>query len=509
MAMRREPSVAHVGLHPTPVDVPLVSCLMPTSGRPELAARAARCFLMQDHPRRELVVVGEDSAELREALPRDDRIRLVEVAAKRSIGELRNIACRHARGDVVAHWDDDDWHGPQRLSRQIAPLVAGTADVTALRDVLFLDVATGQFWRCTPQLHRRIFRRDVHGGTLVYFKAIWDRGVRYPDTSLAEDAAFLDLAILSGARLRAVPAEELFVYVRHIGNAWNFRCGQFVDRNGWRQAVGPAWSAATRLSYASGAGVIQDTPAELPLVSCIMPTRDRRRFALRAIGYFARQRYPHRELVIVDDGEDPIADLAPVDEAVRYLRLPRRTVLGVKRNLACEAARGSVIVHWDDDDWYHERRLDLQVGELLARRADLCGAASLFFLDPMAGSAWRFRYRGRGRPWFAGTSLCYRREVWSDQPFQELAVGEDNHFVLGAGGRPVVDVGDADCVVGIVHDSNTSLKRVRDAQWTGVSVQAVEQVLGDDARFYHPPRTDKTELLRISPGSRDRTRHRR
>lgn len=509
MAANSGPSVPGGDPNAAPTSIPLVSCLMPTSGRPELAARAARCFLDQDHPRRELVVVGEDTAALREALPRDDRIRLVAVAARRSIGALRNIACGHASGELVAHWDDDDWHGPQRLSRQIAPLAAGAADVTALRDVLFLDVATGRFWRCTPQLHRRIFRRDVHGGTLVYRKAIWDRGARYPDTSLAEDAAFLDRAVFGGARLRAVPAEDLFVYVRHSGNAWNFHCGEFLDRNGWRQTVGPAWPAATRLGYASGQRDTEDGPAELPLVSCIMPTRDRRRFVPQAVEYFARQRYPRRELVIVDDGDDPVADLVPVDETVRYLPLPRRTVLGTKRNLACEAARGSVIVHWDDDDWYHARRLDLQVGELLARHADVCGVASLFFVDPVAAAAWRFRYRGRERPWFAGTSLCYRREVWSERPFEERAMGEDNRFVLGVGARVVVDVGDADCVVGIVHGGNTSDKRVRDAQWTSVPVEEVEQVLDEDALFYRHLGTDGTAPVGISSGPRGRTGHRR
>lgn len=505
MATSSRPGPPPVGRNPAPVGIPLVSCLMPTSGRPELAARAARCFLDQDHPRRELVVVGEDTAALREALPCDDRIRLIAVAARRSIGALRNIACGHAKGELIAHWDDDDWHGPQRLSRQIAPLVADVADVTALRDVLFLDVATGRFWRCTPQLHRRIFRRDVHGGTLVYRKAIWDRGVRYPDTSLAEDAAFLDRAVLGGSRLRGMLAEDLFVYVRHSSNAWNFRCGEFLDRNGWQQTIGPAWPAATRLSYAFGQRDADGGPAELPLVSCIMPTRDRRRFVPQAVEYFARQHYPRRELVIVDDGDDSVADLVPADETVRYLQLPRRTVLGAKRNLACETARGSVIVHWDDDDWYHARRLDLQVGELLARQADVCGAASLFFVDPGAGAAWRFRYRGQGRPWFAGTSLCYRREVWSGHPFEERAVGEDNRFVLGLGGRLMVDVGDADCIVGIVHGGNTSDKRVRDAQWTGVPFEEVEQVLDDDAQFYRRLGSDATAPVGVSSGPRGRT----
>src|SRR5690606_21807539 len=75
---------------------------------------------------------------------------------------------------------------------------------------------------------------------------------------------------------------------------------------------------------------------ELPLVSCIMPTYNRRAFAPLALEYFRRQTYPDRELIVVDDGSDPVGDV--VDSwatdagaangsrgvSVRYVRLHRR-----------------------------------------------------------------------------------------------------------------------------------------------------------------------------------------
>ncbi len=97
------------------------------------------------------------------------------------------------------------------------------------------------------------------------------------------------------------------------------------------------------------------TQAVRPLVSCVMPTFDRRRFVPDAIDGFWSQTYPDRELVIVDDGTDPIADLVPDDPMIRYVRLDQRLKTGAKRNAACRAARGDVIVHWDDDDWSSPR----------------------------------------------------------------------------------------------------------------------------------------------------------
>ena len=59
-----------------------------------------------------------------------------------------------------------------------------------------------------------------------------------------------------------------------------------------------------------------------------MPTRDRSIFAAQAIEYFLRQDYAERELVIVDDGKDSIADLVPRDDRrIRYFRQDKQVTL--------------------------------------------------------------------------------------------------------------------------------------------------------------------------------------
>src|SRR3954447_10293322 len=101
-----------------------------------------------------------------------------------------------------------------------------------------------------------------------------------------------------------------------------------------------------------------------PLVSCVMPTRNRRRFVRQAIWYFLRQDYPEKELLVVDDGEDGVSGLVPADDRPRHIRLDQRASLGAKRNLGCELARGELVAHFDDDDWIGPGRLDAQVVEL-------------------------------------------------------------------------------------------------------------------------------------------------
>ena len=89
-----------------------------------------------------------------------------------------------------------------------------------------------------------------------------------------------------------------------------------------------------------------------PLVTCIMPTSNRRVFIGQAVRCLLRQDYRHFELIVVDDGADAVGDCLPDDARIRYIRLDHHLSVGAKRNLACSQARGEIIFHWDDDDWY-------------------------------------------------------------------------------------------------------------------------------------------------------------
>src|SRR6185503_6321371 len=165
------------------------------------------------------------------------------------------------------------------------------------------------------------------------------------------------------------------------------------------------------------------------LITCIMPTADRRHLAARAIGYFQAQDYPNKELLILDDGEQSIADLVRDDDQIRCLRLDQKSPLGAKRNLACQEARGDIIVHWDDDDWMAGWRLSYQVRALIENNAAVCGLDKLYFYEPERDLAWQYVYPERSRFWVAGATLCYLKSFWRENPFPNINVGEDTRFV--------------------------------------------------------------------------------
>jgi len=221
-------------------DRPLVSCVMVTGGRRMFVGQSLRYFERQDYLARELVIIDDGDQGLSEDVRGMANVQYKRVLAGLTIGTKRNLGCELAKGQIIAQWDDDDWYAPDRLSRQVLPLLAGEADVCGLRMGVVFDLDRWRFWRCTPRVHRCMFVGDVHGGTLVFSKRLFEQGLRYRDLSLAEDAYFIFDAKRRNARLGILSNDDLFVYVRHGTNAWQFTCGQHIDPAGWSQVTVPA-----------------------------------------------------------------------------------------------------------------------------------------------------------------------------------------------------------------------------------------------------------------------------
>jgi glycosyltransferase involved in cell wall biosynthesis len=216
-----------------------------------------------------------------------------------------------------------------------------------------------------------------------------------------------------------------------------------------------------------------------------MPTCDRRPLAAQAILYFLRQDYANRELIVVDDGADAISDLVPKDSRISYVRLPKKESIGAKRNLACEQARGTIIAHWDDDDWMADWRLSYQVGELVKARGNaVCGLAHILYYDPRNDRAWIYAYPPRGRRWVAGNTLCYHKALWRERSFPQVSEGEDTRFVWSLPESAIIPLLDHKFYVATVHDKNTSRKRTHDSCWQAKSAQEIRTIIGDDFVFY-------------------------
>jgi glycosyltransferase involved in cell wall biosynthesis len=245
--------------------LPLVSCIMPTHNRRAFLPLTLQYFFAQDYPHKELLIIDDGTDAVRDLVEGQSGVRYLHLSARTSIGGKRNLACREARGEIIAHWDDDDWYASDRLRYQIAPIVAEEADLTGLENAFVLELPGGAFWTTHPQLHQRMFVGDIHGGTLVYRKALLDHGLQYPEINLAEDAALISQATSRGLRLVRLANPGVFVYVRHGRNAWSeYAPGRFLDPAGWQRIAPPLTFPAQALAdYQTAVTGVGGTPVTL------------------------------------------------------------------------------------------------------------------------------------------------------------------------------------------------------------------------------------------------------
>lgn len=199
----------------------MISCLCVTRGRVPLLARAVECFRQQIHGERELLIVydADDAAthDFATALA-DPTVRAVrsEAEPRLTLGALRNLALRKARGEWIAQWDDDDWHAPARLARQWETLQQTQQGACLLFRWLLYDVDAGKAYIS--------FGRGWEGSIV----AKKDLVPAYPEIAREEDTPVV-LKLVEAGVVAALDEPALYIYTFHGANTWG--------RDHWEQGL--------------------------------------------------------------------------------------------------------------------------------------------------------------------------------------------------------------------------------------------------------------------------------
>jgi glycosyltransferase involved in cell wall biosynthesis len=239
-----------------------------------------------------------------------------------------------------------------------------------------------------------------------------------------------------------------------------------------------------------------------PRVSLIVPTGNRRILLQRCIrqAFWQTCAEPF-ELVIVDGGDrafDPSKDLPTnITEtmAVRYVRAASTTTVGQRRNLAIENARGELIAHFDDDDFYHRDYLDQLLQWWDAHQPiDLGGFSQFWHYDFFRKRGWKTNLWESGHPY--GATFLYRKTTWKAVGgFQSLQKGEDQEFfqAVQRSGDRIASSARPDLFVYMRHTLNVTgaIDPIFHEGWT----KAARDVLGASCGFYD----DLAELVNVAP----------
>ncbi|HEX7683692.1 MAG TPA: glycosyltransferase family A protein [Trinickia sp.] len=164
--------------------LPLVSCIMPTYGRPDYVNESVAMFLAQDYPHKELIILNDCPGQ--HFTGEFPNVRIVNQQSRyASLGEKRNSCIGMACGSVIAVWDDDDVYLPWRLSYSV-----GEMDRLGAR--FYRPAEFWAYWGSEILHDNRSIPGWINHPWVTFEKTLWKAVGGYPALDIHEDDGFYE-----------------------------------------------------------------------------------------------------------------------------------------------------------------------------------------------------------------------------------------------------------------------------------------------------------------------------
>jgi hypothetical protein len=206
---------------------------------------------------------------------------------------------------------------------------------------------------------------------------------------------------------------------------------------------------------------------DLPDVSIITLTKDRRPFMALAKYCYLLQTYPEdkMEWVIVDDGDDPIEDTLIGIPNVTYVKCDPGMTIAAKRNLGVQKAAYDILLHADDDDVYPENTVLHRVAMMMKEPARECAFCTTIPCYDITKYSSFMNVPPMILPMSERVSeatLIYTRKFWEENKFDEtVKVGEGDAFIRGRE-QMCRELSPQEVIVSLIHPKNTSSRKLPD-----------------------------------------------
>jgi glycosyltransferase involved in cell wall biosynthesis len=163
-------------------DNPLISCVMPTYGRPDYVDEAVRMFLDQDYENKELIILND--LAIQEYYCDLPAVKVINTKTRfKTLGDKRNACIEAARGEIIAVWDDDDLYLPWRLSFSLNEMRKWKTPF--YRANVFLA-----YWGEKKLHDNQAVPGWLNHPNTLFTKALWEQVGGYPAKGVGEDADF-------------------------------------------------------------------------------------------------------------------------------------------------------------------------------------------------------------------------------------------------------------------------------------------------------------------------------
>ncbi len=168
---------------------------------------------------------------------------------------------------------------------------------------------------------------------------------------------------------------------------------------------------------------------DLPYVSVITPTRNRRFIFELAVYQFQNFMYPKEKLewVVLDNGTDKIRDMIPDDINLKYLSVPGDKTYGLAdlRNHCIKHSSHDYIVYMDDDDYYPPESVLARVKALIKYKSmgvECVGSVSLGCYNILNHDSY---FVSNGKNYLAEASICHLKKFWKKRNFKKIDAGAE------------------------------------------------------------------------------------
>jgi hypothetical protein len=204
---------------------------------------------------------------------------------------------------------------------------------------------------------------------------------------------------------------------------------------------------------------------DLPDVSIITITKDRRPFMPLAKYCYMIQSYPEEKLewVIVDDGDDSIEDTLIGVPNVKYVRCEKGMTISQKRNLAVQNAMYDIVATMDDDDVYPNNSILHRVAMMLknpSKECAFCTAIPCYDIVKYSSFMNIPPYTLGMSERVSEATLIFTKSFWNERQFDnEVHVGEGNAFIRSRE-HMCRELSPQEVIVSLVHPKNTSSRRL-------------------------------------------------
>ena len=407
---------------PTAQKIPKVSVIVPTRDRAHLLPQLIEHFNQQTWGNKELLILDDTpggEAKIRELQLRHPQVLAWHIDQEESIGMKRNRLIKQASGELIAHFDDDDYYAPNYLEFMALELLKHDSDLIKLGGWFCFHEAskTLGYWDTTrqdlphtvfagsepPRLHNKTFTAigyrsflTGYGFSYFYRKKAWESN-KFQDINLGEDTQFYEELLKQKGKTKTLQdSTGICIHIIHKKNTSRCFPNHILPNALAEKHIRAITTLPAKNSGANRRSIhTKNAPPNIqfyqtktvwdnsaPTVSICTLTYNRQHFLPLLQRCIEKQNYPHSKIewLILDDSDESFNNPnlnTETEVRIKYQRVKQKLSLGKKRNLSHQLCSGDYIIYMDDDDFYYPTRVSHAVSSLQQSGKQIAGSTLL------------------------------------------------------------------------------------------------------------------------------------